>query len=54
MQIADSVERNGLDLQIVATEAKTGEPVGRRLAKAVSRFEGRPAAVRSAAGDPSS
>jgi hypothetical protein len=50
MRIGDSVQRNGLDVQMadphravgaaVAIEAETGEPVARRLAEAVARFEG--------------
>jgi hypothetical protein len=47
MRIADSIERNGLDVQMadleriigaaVAIEAVTGEPVARRLAEAVAQ-----------------
>jgi hypothetical protein len=50
MRIADSIERNGLDVQMadlerivgaaVGIEAETGEPVARRLAEAVARFDG--------------
>jgi hypothetical protein len=50
MRIADSIERNGLDVQMadlerivgaaVAVEAETGEPVAERLAEAVARFDG--------------
>jgi hypothetical protein len=50
MRIGDSVQRNGLDVQMadlhrmvgaaVAIEAETGEPVALRLAEAVARFEG--------------
>jgi hypothetical protein len=50
MRIADSIERNGLDVQMadlerivgaaVAIEAETGEPVAQRLAEAVARFDG--------------
>jgi hypothetical protein len=50
MRIADSIERNGLDVQMadlerivgaaVAVEAETGEPVAQRLAEAVARFDG--------------
>ena len=48
MRIGDSVERNGLDVQMadlqhmvgaaVAIEAKTGQPVARRLAELVGVF----------------
>jgi hypothetical protein len=50
MRIADSIERNGLDVQMadlerivgaaVAVEAETGEPVVRRVAEAVARPDG--------------
>jgi hypothetical protein len=50
MRIADSIERNGLDVQMadlerivgaaVAIEAESGEPVARRLLEAVARFDG--------------
>jgi hypothetical protein len=50
MRIADSIEHNGLDVQMadlelivcaaVALEAETGEPVARRLLEAVARFDG--------------
>jgi hypothetical protein len=50
MRIADSIERNGLDLQMAdlkriigaaaAIEAETGEPVAQRLAEAVAQFDG--------------
>jgi hypothetical protein len=50
LRIAYGIERNGLDVQMadlermlgaaVAIEAETGEPMARRLAEAVSRFEG--------------
>jgi hypothetical protein len=50
MRIADSIERNGLDVQMadlgrmvgaaVAIEAETGEAVARRLAEAVASFDG--------------
>ena len=50
MRIADSIERNGLDVQMAdlerivgpafGIEAETGEPVARRLAEAVARFDG--------------
>jgi hypothetical protein len=49
MRIADSIERNGLDVHMadlerivgaaVAIEAETGEPVAQRLAEAVARFD---------------
>jgi hypothetical protein len=49
MRIAESIERNGLDVQMahlerivgaaVAVEAETGEPVAQRLAEAVVRFD---------------
>jgi hypothetical protein len=49
MRIADSIERNGVGVQMadlerivgaaVAIEAETGEPVARRLAEAVARFD---------------
>jgi hypothetical protein len=48
--VADSIERNGLDVQMadlqrmigaaVAIEAETGEPVAQRLAEAVAWFDG--------------
>jgi hypothetical protein len=50
MRIADSIGRNGLDVQMadlvrivgaaVAIEAESGEPVARRLLEAVARFDG--------------
>jgi hypothetical protein len=50
MRIANSIERNGLDVQMadlerivsaaVAVEAQSGEPVAQRLAEAVARFDG--------------
>jgi hypothetical protein len=50
MRIADSIERNGLDVQMAdlerivgpafGIEAETGELVARRLAEAVARFDG--------------
>jgi hypothetical protein len=50
MRIAESIERNGLDVQMadlermigaaVPIEAETGEPVAERLAEAVARFDG--------------
>jgi hypothetical protein len=50
MRIADSIKRNGLDVQMadlerivgaaVAIEVETGKPVVQRLAEAVARFDG--------------
>jgi hypothetical protein len=50
MRIADSIERNGLDVQMadlqrivgaaVAVKAETSEPVAQRLAEAGARFDG--------------
>ena len=50
MRIADSIERNGLDVQMAdlerivgaatAIDAESGEPVARRLLEAVAHFDG--------------